>query len=54
MGERNNALSVYVNRPDRIKSVLEYYIGERLPEDWRCEEVRGLYTVRNRKGKLSF
>ena len=26
MGEPNNALSVYVNRPDRIKSVLEYYL----------------------------
>ena len=43
-----------MNRPDRIKSVLEYYTGEKLPEDWRCEEVRGLYTVRNRKGKLSY
>ncbi|MCI9144495.1 MAG: hypothetical protein HFH87_18065 [Lachnospiraceae bacterium] len=54
MGEPNNALGVYMNRTDRIKSVLEYYIGERLPEDWQCEEVRGFYTVRNRKGKLSF
>ena len=54
MGEPNNALSVYMNRPDRIKSVLEYYIGEKLPDDWRCEEIRGLYTVRNSKGKLSY
>ena len=54
MGEPNNALGVYMNRPDRIKSVLEYYIGERLPEDWRCEEIRGMYTVRTRKGKLSY
>ena len=29
-------------------------LEEKLPEDWRCEEVRGLYTVRNRKGKLSY
>ena len=54
MGEPNNALSVYMNRPDRIKSVLEYYLGEKLPQDWQCEEVRGLTTLRNRKGKLSF
>nr|WP_296480258.1 hypothetical protein [uncultured Acetatifactor sp.] len=54
MGEPNNALSVYMNRPDRIKSVLEYYLGEKLPQDWQCEEVRGLTTLRNGKGKLSF
>lgn len=54
MGEPNNALKVYMNRPDRIRSVLEYYLGEKLPEDWNCEETGGFTTVRNSKGKLSF
>ena len=54
MGEPNNALAVYMNRPDRIRSMLEYYLGEKLPEDWKCEEMRGFYTIRNSKGKLSF
>lgn len=54
MGEPNNALAVYMNRPDRMRSVLEYYLGEKLPGNWECEEVRGFYTVRNSNGKLSF
>lgn len=54
MGEPNNALKVYMNRQDRIKSVLEYYLGTKLPPDWRCEETGGFLTVRNSKGKLSF
>lgn len=54
MGEPNNALKVYMNRPDRIRSVLEYYLGERLPEDWTCEETGGYVSVRNPNGKLSF
>nr|WP_304710229.1 hypothetical protein [uncultured Acetatifactor sp.] len=39
MGKPNNALAVYMNRPDRIRSVLEYYIGEKLPRDWQCVEM---------------
>ena len=54
MGEPNNALKVYMNRPDRIRSVLEYYLGEKLPEDWSCEETGGFTTVRNADGKISF
>lgn len=54
MGEPNNALAVCMNRPDRIRSVLEYYIGEKLPQDWQCVEAKGFYTVRNARGKLSF
>lgn len=54
MGEPNNALKVYMNRPDRIRSVLEYYLGEKLPEDWTCEETGGYVSVRNPNGKLSF
>lgn len=53
MGKPNNALGVYMNRPDRIRSVLEYYLGESLPKDWECEEIRGLYSVRNSDGMLS-
>lgn len=40
MGEPNNALNVYMSRADRIRSVLEYYLGEKLPEDWNCEEIQ--------------
>ena len=54
MGEPNNALKVYMNRPDRIRSVLEYYLGERLPEDWSCEETGGFATTRDSGGKISF
>ena len=54
MGEPNNALKVYMSRPDRIRSVLEYYLGEKLPEDWKCEEIEGFVSVRNTSGRLSF
>lgn len=30
-----------MNRPDRIRDLLEYYLGEELLEDWNCEEMRG-------------
>jgi len=36
MGEPNNALAVYMNRPERIRDLLEYYLGAGLPEDWEC------------------
>ena len=54
MGEPNNALNVYMKKPNRIRSVLEYYLGEKLPEDWSFEPADGFYAVRNSKGKLSF
>ena len=54
MGEPNNALKVYMNRADRIQSVLEYYLGEKLPQDWKCEETGGGVSVRDSEGKLSF
>lgn len=54
MGEPNNALKVYMNRPDRIRSVLEYYLGEKLPDDWKCEETGAYVSVRNSNGKLSY
>ena len=54
MGEPNNVLNVYMNRPDRLRSVLEYYLGERLPENWRFGEEDGFYSTRNSNGKMSF
>ncbi len=53
MGEPNNVLNVYMNRPDRIRSVLEYYLEQKLPEDWTFEEEEGFYSTRNAKGKIS-
>ncbi|MDE6925917.1 MAG: hypothetical protein K2P59_11770 [Acetatifactor sp.] len=50
MGEANAALCVYINRMDRIRSVLEYYLGEKLPKDWVWEEIRGFYPVRDSRG----
>lgn len=34
--------------------MLEYYIGEKLPEGWSIEKEDGFYAIRNSKGKLSF
>ncbi|MCM1188962.1 MAG: hypothetical protein NC541_06660 [bacterium] len=53
MGAPDVALGVYMNDPDRIRSVLEYYLGEKLPGDWEYQELKGLYPVRNSKGKLT-
>ena len=54
MGEPNNALNVYMRKTDRIRSVLEYYMGQKLPESWAFEPGDGFYTLRNSKGKLSY
>lgn len=54
MGQPNNALNVYMRRADRIRSVLEYYMGEKLPEEWAVEPDDSFFTIRNSKGKLSF
>ncbi|MDE5590104.1 MAG: hypothetical protein K2J60_13375 [Acetatifactor sp.] len=53
MGEPNAALGVYMNDPARIRSVLEYYLGEKLPEDWKYEQLKGMYSVRDSKGRQS-
>ena len=47
-------LKVYMRRPDRIRSVLEYYAGRKLPENWIFEKEEDFYTVRDLKGKLTF
>lgn len=54
MGEANNVLNAYMNRPDRLRSVLEYYLGEKLSEEWQFEEEDGVYPVRNSEGRMSF
>ncbi len=54
MGEPNNALKAYVKRPDRIRDLLEYYLGEALPEDWECSPADGFLPVRDRRGRLTF
>lgn len=54
MGEPNNALNVYMRKADRIRSVLEYCVGEKIPENWIVEPEDGFFTIRNSKGKLSF
>ena len=54
MGGPNNALKAYMKRPDRIRSVLEYYLGEELPKDWECSQADGFLPTRDAKGKLTF
>lgn len=54
MGEPNNVLNVYMNRPDRLKAVLEYYLGEKFPDDWGFEEEEGFYSTKDSKEKISF
>ncbi len=54
MGQSDIVLNTYMRRDDRIQSVLEYWMGEKLPEDWRYRTEDGLYPLRNSKGKISF
>ena len=53
MGEPNNVLNVYMSNAERIHSVLEYYLEEKLPPDWSICGADGFYTVKNSKGKMS-
>jgi len=55
MGQKNNVLNIYMSKPERIQSVLEYHIGEKLPQEWasRCETASGFYSVVNAKGKVT-
>lgn len=43
-----------MKRPDRIRSVLEYYLREELPVDWECRQRDGFLPTRDRKGRLTF
>lgn len=56
MGELNNALKVYMSKPERIQSVLEYFLNEKLPDDWAesCVEDDGFFAVESNRGKRSF
>jgi len=55
MGQKNIVLKTYMNKPERIQSVLEYYTKEKLPGNWasRCEEKSGFYPVVNSKGVIT-
>ena len=53
MGEANNVFNVFMSKPERIRSVLEYYLKEKLSEDWKCEDANGFYALHNSKGKVS-
>ena len=54
MGEPNNALNVYMSKPERIRSVMEYYLQEKLSETWKCSDADAFFAVRNFNGKLSY
>lgn len=54
MGAPNNALNVYMAKSERVRSILEYYLGERLPPDWTFQDVNGFYSIRNSRGKISY
>ena len=34
MGKIDAVLHTYMSKPERIKSVLEYYTKEKLPDNW--------------------
>lgn len=54
MGKPDIVLNAYMKDSNRVRSVLEYYLGEKLPEDWEWAEMRGLYPARDSKGKQTF
>ncbi len=54
MGEPNNVLNVYMSKTERIQSVLEYYLKEKLPEGWEWYTKEGFYAIKNNRGKMSF
>lgn len=54
MGKPNNVLREYMKKPERVRSVLEYYLREKLPENWEIEAEDGFYSVRDSMGKVSF
>lgn len=56
MGKKNSVLTVYMNDARRIQSVLEYYLGRKLPEDWtvNCRDAQGFYSAKDMEGKFSF
>jgi len=54
MGQPDIVLNTYMGRSDRIQSVLEYWVGEKLPGDWRYETEDVFFPLHNSKGKISF
>lgn len=56
MGKKNNVLNVYMNQPERIQSLLEYYTGEELPKDWAlsCRDESTFFSWTDVKEKSSY
>lgn len=56
MGKKNNVLNVYMNHPERIQSLLEYYIGEELPESWvlTCSDENTFFSLTGTDNKVSY
>lgn len=53
MGEPNAALNVYMSKKERIRDVVEYYMGGRIPAGYEISTEDGFYSLRD-KGKLTF
>lgn len=55
MGKKNNVLNVYMNQPERIQSLLEYYTREKLPEEWAaaCKDEATFFAVENEENRMS-
>lgn len=54
MGEPNNSLNVYMSKPERIRSVMEYFLQEKIADAWKCSDEDVFFTARSLQGKLSF
>ena len=52
MGKIDAVLNVYMSKPERIQSVLEYCLQEKLPVDWykKCVDASKNYGTLNAKG----
>ncbi len=53
MGEPNAALNVYMSKKEQIRDIFEYYIGERIPLDYKISTEDGFYALHN-GNKLTF
>lgn len=56
MGKKNNVLNVYMNHPERIQSLIEYYTGEELPEGWvlACSDENTFFSLTGTDNKVSY
>ena len=56
MGKKDAVLHTYMSKPERIKSVLEYYTKEKLPDNWvaLCKDEPEFIAGKNAKGQQSY